>query len=78
MISPAQCRAARAWLKMDQSLVAKLARCDRDTIRRFEGEHHQLKHSTIARIKSVFEARGITFTLGRNGKPAGIEDINDL
>jgi predicted transcriptional regulator len=75
MISPAQCRAARAWLKMDQSLVAKLARCDRDTIRRFEGEHHQLKHSTIARIKSVFEAKGVSFTFGRDDEALGIEQI---
>jgi len=75
MITPAQCRAARAWLKMDQSLVAKLARCDRDTIRRFEGEHHQLKHSTIASIKGVFEAKGVSFTFGRDGEALGIEII---
>jgi DNA-binding XRE family transcriptional regulator len=73
VISPAQCRAARAWLQMEQRELADLASCDRDTIRRLESDHHQLRYSTLANIKGALEARGIGFTFGRDGKPIGIE-----
>jgi DNA-binding XRE family transcriptional regulator len=75
MISPAQCRAARAWLKMEQAELAKLADCDRDTIRRLECEHHQLRSSTLGNIRRAFEASGVKFTFGRDGEPTGIERI---
>jgi DNA-binding XRE family transcriptional regulator len=73
VISPAQCRAARRWLEMEQADLAKLADCDRDTIRRLECEHHQLRSSTLGNIRRAFEASGVNFTFGREGQPLGIE-----
>lgn len=75
MISPAQCRAARAWLGLDQRDLARLSGCHSDTLRRFENEKHQLRQDTLAKVRSALEARGITFTFSRDGEPLGIEQI---
>jgi len=75
MISPAQLRAARAWLGMSGDELARLAGCARDTIWRFEVGRaaRTLRPSTEAAIRGVLEARGIRFLFGREGGPIGIE-----
>ena len=73
-ISAAQCRAARGWLDMEQRELADLARCHRDTLRRFERQVGvRLKRATLDDIRVVFEARGIVFAFGPGGEPIGIE-----
>jgi transcriptional regulator with XRE-family HTH domain len=58
IMSPAQCRMARAGLGLGVLELAKLANISTNTIVRFErGE--KLKESTIHQIKTIFEAAGI-------------------
>jgi hypothetical protein len=79
MISPRQCRAARAWLGLDQRQFGTEAKCNRDTLRRFEAGIGQLRPATEAAIRAAFEARGVSFTFTSAGRPLGIEvrDLND-
>jgi DNA-binding XRE family transcriptional regulator len=49
-MTPAQCRAARAWLDWNQHDLAKRAGCNRDTIRRFENNMQGMHKATQAAI----------------------------
>lgn len=58
VMSPAQCRMARAGLELGVLELAKLANVSTNTIVRFErGE--TLRESTIYRIIAIFEAAGV-------------------
>lgn len=74
MISPKQCRAARAWLGIDQKELALEAGCNRDTLRRFEREVGQLRTATEAAIRAALEAKGILFTFSIEGYALGIQE----
>jgi DNA-binding XRE family transcriptional regulator len=74
MITPQQCRAARAWLGMSQAELAALAGCSRETIRRFEGGIGMVSPETEAALVEVFEDYCIAF----RSNPAGIEAIPPL
>jgi DNA-binding XRE family transcriptional regulator len=68
MITPAQCRAARAWLNLTQADLGSLIRRDRSTIKKFEtGRDVQLV--LILAIQHVLEERGIRFETCGTGGP---------
>lgn len=53
LVTPAQCRAARAWLGWTQARLAGEAHVARKTIADFELEHRSLHKRTRAQITSV-------------------------
>jgi DNA-binding XRE family transcriptional regulator len=62
-MTPAQCRAARAWLNWRQIDLAHLAEVSRDTIRLYETrDDHTLYTDTEQRIVSAFAKAGVLFT----------------
>lgn len=64
MISPEQCRAARAWLGWSQDDLAKLAKVALSTIRDFEkGEREPIGHNLEA-IEEALGRGGIHFESG--------------
>jgi transcriptional regulator with XRE-family HTH domain len=61
MISPEQCRAARAWLNWSQDDLAKQAEVALSTVRDFEkGDREPIGHN-IQAIQRALEAGGIQF-----------------
>lgn len=70
-ISPAQVRAARAWLQWSQDALAEKAGVSKDTLNRFERGKSVPYAETLAVIRSTLEAAGIRFQF--NGSfPTGI------
>ncbi len=73
MITPAQCRAARAVLRMNIREVAAAARVDKNTISRFECEHRDTDPECRVKIQLAFEERGIVFLeVEDNGQGEGL------
>jgi len=71
MISPEQCRAARAWLGWPQPELAKRAGVGLSTIRDFEtGRRTPIQNNRQA-IQGALESAGIAF-LFKEEKPFGI------
>jgi transcriptional regulator with XRE-family HTH domain len=64
MISPAQCRAARALLDWSQRLLAETARVGVVTVRQFESGLTTPRNATLDVIVRAFEAAGVEFTFG--------------
>lgn len=62
MITPAQCRAARAWLNMTQEELARLAVCATSVVVRFERGQVQTVRAIVESIQRVLEGRGIAFS----------------
>lgn len=61
MISPEQCRAARAWLGWPQPELAKRARVGLSTVRDFEtGARNPIVHNREA-IQRALETEGVRF-----------------
>lgn len=73
MISPEQCRAARAWLDLERKEFADIVGCHRDTILGLERQGNRPRIDIEDRIRRAFQARGIIFTFTRDGHPLGIE-----
>lgn len=72
MLSPEQCRAARAWLNWSQDDLAQEARVALSTIRDFEGEKRQPITNNIEAMRLAFEKAGIVFESNPLG-PSGIK-----
>lgn len=70
MLTPEQCRAARAILDWTQVDLAQRTKISDVTIRGFELEHSSLKDSTAQLLRLTFEAAGIEF-LDSNGSGPG-------
>lgn len=70
-MTPAQCRAARALVDLEQSEVAKAAGIARNTVNEFEREVRNPRASTVAAIRSALEAAGVEF-IKENGGGAGV------
>jgi transcriptional regulator with XRE-family HTH domain len=68
-ISPAQCRAARALLDMDQAVLAAAAHVSRNLINGFERGRHAPGHNNLAAIQRALEEAGVEFT---NGNAPGV------
>lgn len=64
MISPAQCRAARALLDLSQAGLAELAGTGALTIRQFERGQTVPHRATMAAIVRAFEGLNVTFDRG--------------
>ncbi len=61
ILSPAQVRAARAWLDWNQDTLAKKAKVSKTTLNRFEQGLSLLNSNTSVRIRKVLEEAGIRF-----------------
>jgi len=68
-ISPAQCRAARALINMDQAVLAEAANVSRALIIDFEKGRRVPGHNNLAAIQRALEDAGVEFT---NGKAPGV------
>lgn len=66
-ITAAQCRAARALIRMQQVELAEKSRVSMRTISHFEGEERKPVPSTLSAIQRALEAAGVRFT------PNGVE-----
>ena len=76
MISPEQCRAARAWLDWKQEDVARAAGVGLSTVRDFEAGRRRPMANNAAAIVRAFEAAGVR-VVNRGGEPHGIERVMD-
>ncbi len=59
MMTPEQCRAARALLDWTQAELAERAGVSRSTIRGFENGQHELHRGSAAVIRGALEAAGV-------------------
>jgi transcriptional regulator with XRE-family HTH domain len=71
MITPAQCRAARALLDWSQQQLATAAHVGVVTVRQFEGGGAQPRHATLEVVCRALEAAGVEF-IPENGGGAGV------
>ncbi len=71
MITPAQCRAARALIDWSQQELADAARVGVVTVRQFEGGGTQPRNATLDVIRRAFEEAGVFF-VDENGEGAGV------
>lgn len=60
-ISPAQCRAGRALLEMDQATLATAANVSRNTVVSFEKGQRVPNHNNLAAIRAALETAGVQF-----------------
>ena len=68
-ISPAQCRAARGLIAMDQAVLAEAANLSRNVIIDFEKGRRVPTRNNLAAIQRVLEKAGVEFT---NGDAPGV------
>lgn len=68
-ISPAQCRAARGLIAMDQAVLAEAANVSRNVIIDFEKGRRVPTRNNLAAIQRVLERAGVEFT---NGDAPGV------
>ena len=71
MISPAQCRAARALLNWTREQLAEQSRVSKMTLADFETAKRQPYDRTLADIRSALEEAGVEF-IAENGGGAGL------
>ena len=60
-LTPAQCRAARALVGIQQMQLAAAAHVARKTLADFEGGKTTPNHRTMAAIRATLEAAGVVF-----------------
>ncbi|MFG1270526.1 helix-turn-helix transcriptional regulator [Xanthobacter sp. DSM 14520] len=70
-ITPAQCRAARALVEMDQAALAQVASVSRNTIVDFEKGKRTPNFNNLKAIQTALEAAGVIFLPG-NGEGPGV------
>lgn len=61
MITPAQCRAARALLQWSQQDLAEAAKVGVVTVRQFENGSSEPRHATLDVMTRAIEAEGVIF-----------------
>jgi DNA-binding XRE family transcriptional regulator len=71
-ISPAQVRAARAWLGWSQAELAKASLVGRKTIAEFEAQTSFPYERTLRDMRVALETAGIIFIF-EDGSPVGIK-----
>jgi predicted transcriptional regulator len=72
MLSPEQCRAARAWLGWPQDELAKRAKVGLSTLKDFEGGKRAPMRNNLEAIRTALENAGIRFIYADDGELAGI------
>lgn len=77
MVSPEQCRAARAWANWSQEELAKRASVGLSTVRAFEKGTHTPIRNNLEAIRAVLEGAGVRFTYTDEGGPLGISRADD-
>lgn len=70
-MSPEQCRAARALLRMEQGALADAAGVARSTVIDYEKGERKPRAASIEAIKRALEAAGVQF-IPENGGGAGV------
>lgn len=70
-MSPEQCRAARALLRMEQGALADAAKVARSTLIDFERGARPPRNSTVGVIRAALEAAGVEF-IDENGGGPGV------
>jgi transcriptional regulator with XRE-family HTH domain len=69
MLTPAQCRAARALIDWNQQKLADAAGVGVATIRLFEAGKGEQRRATLSVIRQALEVAGVEFT---NGEQPGV------
>lgn len=70
-ITPAQCRAARALIEMDQATLAVAANVSRNTVVAFEKGQRAPNANNLSAIRTALEAAGVIF-VDENGEGPGV------
>lgn len=70
-MNPAQCRAARALLNMEQAELSEASGIARATVIDFEKGVRSPRPATISAIRAALEAAGVIF-VDENGEGAGV------
>ncbi|MDM9627940.1 helix-turn-helix transcriptional regulator [Rhizobium sp. S152] len=70
ILTPALCRAARAFLDWTQVDLSERAGVSRSTVRDYEGGRHDVHRATAAQLKLALETGGIAFVTVDDGKIA--------
>lgn len=71
MITPSQCRAARALLDWSQQRLAEESKIGNATIRNFEGGKSTPQHATLDVLKRALTEAGVLF-IDQNGNGPGV------
>jgi DNA-binding XRE family transcriptional regulator len=69
MITPAQCRAARALIDWTQQDLAKAAGVGKVTVRQFEMGNAEPRQATLTVMKMALEDAGVEFIKENGGGP---------
>jgi len=72
MMSPEQCRAARAWLGWPQDELAKRARVGLSTLKDFESGKRAPMRNNLEAIRHTIEVAGLQLAFREDGTPLGI------
>ncbi len=64
LMTPEQCRAARAWLEWPQDQLAKAANVGVSTVRDFEAGRREPTRNNLAAMKVALENGGVSFVDG--------------
>ena len=73
MMTPAQCRAARAWLNWSQDDLADRAHVSQSTVRDFERGRRTPIANNLDALRRAFDENGVVLTTA----PAGIAAKDD-
>jgi transcriptional regulator with XRE-family HTH domain len=71
-MTPEQSRAARGWLDISQTDLARRANVSLSTVRDFEKGRRWPIANNMAALERVFGEAGIEFLFEPNGSPAGM------
>ncbi len=72
MLTPEQCRAARAWLDWGQAELAKRANVGLSTLRDFEAGKRTPMRNNLDAIRAAFHAAGVEPTFAEDRRASGI------
>ncbi len=77
LMSPEQCRAARAWLGWSQQDLAKRASVGLSTVKDFETGLRKPIANNLNALQKALEAGGMRLVQDKDGHPVGIEKPAD-